>query len=124
MKDYKILMADDSVTVHKMMEMVLKPTPYHLCGAAKNGEEAIKLYQEHQPDLVFLDITMPIMDGIGALKGIRKANPSAQVVMLSAMADKEIVDEAIKLGATTFLQKPFQREKLLEVIKDILEDGE
>ncbi len=121
MKEYKILVADDSITVHKLMETVLRSTEYNLCATAKNGQEAIDLYKEHQPDVVFLDITMPILDGIGALKGIKEANSKAKVIMLSAMADKKIVDEALELGAETFLQKPFQRDKLVGVIQEVLE---
>ncbi len=121
MKEYKILVADDSITVHKLMETVLRSTEYTLKATAKNGEEAINLYKEHEPDVVFLDITMPILDGIGALKGIREADPNAKVIMLSAMADKKIVDEAMELGAATFLQKPFKRDELVGVIQKVLE---
>lgn len=122
MKGYKILVADDSITVHKLMETVLRPTDYQLVATAKNGQEAIHLYKEHQPDLVLLDITMPILDGIGALKGIKGTNPKAKVIMLSAMADKEIVNEALHLGASTFLQKPFKREELVGTIQKVLEE--
>ena len=115
----KILVVDDSSTVHKMMKRHLEPEGYQICAYAKNGKEAVNLYQEQKPDLIFMDITMPVMDGIGALKEIKKDEASPPVVMLSAMGDDELVNEAYQLGATMYLQKPFKKDQLIEAIQKI-----
>ncbi len=92
---------------------------FDVCAYGNNGQEGIDLFKEHKPDLTFLDITMPVVDGIGALKGIKEVNASALVVILSAMADDEIMEEAKKLGVTGFLQKPFNKETLTNLINEL-----
>ena len=115
----KILVVDDSSTVHKMIKKFLEPEGYQFCGFAKNGEEALELFREHRPHLTFMDITMPVMDGIATLQELKKEDPSSPVIMLSAMGDDELVQQANDLGASIFLQKPFNKEKLLDAINQI-----
>ncbi len=117
----RIIVVDDSATVHKVMKRFLEAEGFEVCGFAKNGEDAVALFLEEKPDLAFMDITMPVMDGITALGEIIKHDPEAKVVMLSAMGDDELMEKAYGLGATRFLQKPFDRAKVLETIKAIEE---
>ncbi|MCL5677035.1 MAG: response regulator [Firmicutes bacterium] len=83
---------------------------------AENGEEAVKKYQIAKPDLVLMDITMPVMDGIVAVKEIRARDPNAKVVMVSALGQQSMVIQAIKAGAKDFVVKPFQPDKILETV--------
>ena len=117
----RILVVDDSAMVHKLMDRFL--IGYEIVGFASNGEEGIKLYHEHRPDLTFMDITMPVVDGISAIKGIKQIDQDAKIVMLSAMADEEIVEEAKSLGVITFLQKPFNKETLQRTIHEVQQGG-
>ena len=116
----KILVVDDSITVHKMMKRFLEPEGFEICSFAQNGQQAVEEFQRHNPDLTFMDITMPVMDGITALEHIKKENPGANIVMLSAMGDEEIKGEAEELGASAFLQKPFNKDMLLKTIEKFL----
>ena len=89
-------------------------------GRGRDGREAITLYQENQPDLVLLDITMPKLDGTQALKAILVENPEAQVVMITALGQKDQVLEAIKAGARDFIIKPFDHDRVTETLDRIL----
>ena len=84
---------------------------------ASNGEEAVKRYFEEKPDVVLMDITMPVLDGIEALKQMKAGDPNARVVMVTALGQKSMVLEAIKAGAKDFLVKPFDPDRLLEAVK-------
>ncbi len=84
---------------------------------AENGQEAIKKYEICKPDLVLMDITMPVMDGITAVKALRSRFPEARVVMVSALGQQSMVIEAIKAGARDFVVKPFQPDRILETVK-------
>lgn len=120
MEGKKIMVVDDSLTVHKLMKKFLESEGLVICASAKNGKEAVDFFKQHNPDLTFMDITMPIMDGIEALREIKAVSPGAKVVMLSAMGDEEITNEAKALGATLFLQKPFNKNILIDTAKSIL----
>jgi len=118
-KSQKILVVDDSSTVHKLMKKYLEAEGFQICGYAKNGKEAVELFQEHRPHITFMDITMPVMDGISALQEMRKVDPDASIVMLSAMGDEELIQQAKEIGATIYLQKPFNKDKLVDTINKI-----
>lgn len=116
----RILITDDALFMRVTLKNILTQNGYEVCGEAANGEESVKLYQELKPDLVTMDITMPEMDGITALKEIKKIDPQANVVMCTAMGQKNMVVEAIQSGAKDFIVKPFQPERVLEAIKKLV----
>lgn len=103
-----------------MLKDYLSKAGYDVCGEAENGVTAIEKFKELQPDLITMDITMPEMDGITAVKEIRKINANVKVIMCSAMGQQAMVVEAIQAGAADFIVKPFQRERVLEAIKKVL----
>lgn len=104
-----------------MLKDILSKNGYEVVGEAANGREAIDKYIELRPDLVLLDITMPEMDGITALKEIKHIDPQAVVVVCSAMGQQNMVIEAIQNGALDFIVKPFQQNRVLESLKRIEE---
>ena len=115
-----ILICDDAAFMRMMIKDILTKNGYNVVGEAENGVKAIEAYQEFSPDLVLLDITMPEMDGIDALKGIREKDPNACVIMCSAMGQQAMVIEAIQSGAKDFIVKPFQAERVLEAVKKVI----
>lgn len=116
----KILVVDDAAFMRMMIKDNLKKAGYTDFVEAGDGDDAIAKYQEHKPDLVLLDITMPVKDGIQALKAIKSADPDAKVVMCSAMGQEGMVVEAIKLGAMDFIVKPFKPDRLIQTVKNVL----
>ena len=112
-----ILIVDDAQFMRMMVKDILTKGGYKVAGEAGNGKEAISKYQELQPDLVTLDITMPEMDGLAALKGIKEVDSGAKVIMCSAMGQQAMVVEAIQLGAKDFIVKPFQADRVLEAVR-------
>jgi len=111
-----ILVADDSIMQHKLIQKCLADSDYDPIAFASNGREAVNLYSEHKPDVILLDIVMPDMDGIDALKGIRAENENAIVVMASSYGTEESVETALRAGAKGFIQKPYVRDELLKVL--------
>ena len=115
-----IIICDDAAFMRMMIKDILTKNGYNVVGEAENGVKAIEMYTETKPDLVLMDITMPEMDGIGALKGIRAKDPNAQVIMCSAMGQQAMVIEAIQSGAKDFIVKPFQAERVIEAVKKVV----
>lgn len=115
----KILVTDDAMFMRVILKGILIPEKYSVVEAC-NGQEAIDQYAAHKPDLVFMDITMPIMDGLTALKTIKQQHPEACLVMCTAMGQQSMVIEAIKSGAKDFIVKPFQAERVLECVKKLI----
>ncbi len=113
-------MVDDAAFMRMMLKDILLKGGFEIAGEATNGAEAIRLYQELKPDLVTMDITMPEVDGIAAVKEIKKIDPNAKVVMVSAMGQQAMVIEAIQAGASDFIVKPFQPDRVLEALKKAL----
>lgn len=118
----KILIVDDAAFMRMMVKDNLKKAGYSDFIEAGDGEDAVEKYREHKPDLVLLDITMPIKDGIQTLQVIKQINPQAKVIMCSAMGQEGMVVEAIKLGALDFIVKPFKPERLIQTVKNVLGD--
>ena len=116
----KILIVDDAAFMRMMVKDNLKKAGYSDFLEAGDGEDAINKYTENRPDLVLLDITMPIKDGIQALQAIKEINPDAKVVMCSAMGQEGMVVEAIKLGALDFIVKPFKPDRLVQTVRTVL----
>lgn len=117
----KILIVDDSRTSRKILKTILESHDFEIVGEAVNGEEGVKLYKELNPDVVTLDITMPIMDGVAALKEIVAFDKNAKAVMVTAAGQQGNVVEAIKSGAAEFVTKPFDEEVIIDVLKRVSE---
>lgn len=118
---YKILVVDDSNTMRRIIGQQLKSEAYEICGEASNGEEALQLYKELDPDVVTLDINMPVVDGIEALKRILDYDGNAKVVMLTSEGQKQVVIVAISMGARGYIVKPPNKAKVCEKVKQALE---
>ncbi|MCT4613029.1 MAG: response regulator [Clostridia bacterium] len=116
----KILIVDDAAFMRMMLKDILSKAGYEIVGEAENGAQAIEMYKELTPDLVTMDITMPEVDGIQAVKEIKKINAGSTVVMCSAMGQQAMVIEAIQAGAKDFIVKPFQQDRVLEAIQKAL----
>ncbi len=116
----RILIADDSAFMRMMLREVLTKNSFTVVDEAENGSEAVTKYASTKPDLVLLDVTMPGMDGLEALKQIKKMDSRVKVIMCSAMGQESIVIESIKNGASDFIVKPFQADKLIETLKKVL----
>ena len=112
----RVLVVDDAAFMRKMVSDALAKGGHEVVGEAGNGVEAIQRFQELKPDLMTLDITMPEKDGLAALAEIVAADPSARVVMCSALGQESKVLEAIKLGAKDFIVKPFQPARVIEAV--------
>ena len=115
-----ILIVDDAAFMLMMIKDILTKNGYNVAGEAENGAKAVEKFKELAPDLVLMDITMPNVDGIQALKQIRANDPGAKVVMCSAMGQQAMVIESIQAGAKDFIVKPFQAERVLEAVKKVL----
>lgn len=116
----KILIIDDSRMSRSVLRDTLENAGYCVVGEAINGVEGVKAFMKLKPDLCTMDITMPVMDGIEALKEIRKLDPKAKIVMVSAAGMKAKIVEAIKAGASEFIAKPYEKEKVEKIVADIL----
>ena len=116
----KIMICDDAAFMRMMIKYILTKNVYEIVAEAENGAVAVEKYPETKPDLVLMDITMPDMDGIQALKKIREIDSSANIIMCSAMGQQAMVIEAIQSGAKDFIVKPFQAERVLEAVKKVV----
>ena len=115
-----ILICDDAAFMRMMIKDILTKNGYNVAGEAENGAKAVEKYAELKPDLVLMDITMPEMDGIEALKRIKAADPSASVIMCSAMGQQAMVIESIQSGAKDFIVKPFKPERIIKTVEQLL----
>lgn len=116
----KILVVDDAAFMRMMIKDILSKNGFEVVGEAADGAQAIDKYQELRPDLVTMDITMPDVDGIEALKRIRGFDPNARVIVCSAMGQQTMVIEAIQAGAKDFIVKPFQADRVIEAVQKAL----
>lgn len=115
-----ILICDDAAFMRMMIKDILTKNGYNIAGEAENGAKAVEKYNELKPDLVLMDITMPDMDGIQALKKIKETDPNASVIMCSAMGQQAMVIESIQSGAKDFIVKPFQADRVLEAVQKVV----
>ncbi|ABW19038.1 response regulator [Alkaliphilus oremlandii] len=115
-----ILIVDDAAFMRMMIKDVLTKNGFEVLGEAENGAKAIEKYKELQPNLTIMDITMPEMDGIQAVKEIKKLDSNAKIIMCSAMGQQAMVIEAIQAGAKDFIVKPFQADRVIEAVKKVL----
>ncbi|MBM7544719.1 response regulator [Periweissella beninensis] len=116
----KVLIVDDAVFMRMKLKNILETNDYEVAGEAQNGQEAFELYQSTKPDLVTMDITMPEVDGLDALKMIREFDPNAKVVMCSAMGQQGMVMDAIRSGAVDFIVKPFDTDRVIKALDKAL----
>jgi len=115
-----ILVVDDAAFMRMMIKDVLSKNGYEILGEAENGQKAIEKYKELNPDLVIMDITMPEVDGIQAVKEIKKFDGNAKIIMCSAMGQQAMVIESIQAGARDFIVKPFQADRVVEAVKKVI----
>jgi two-component system chemotaxis response regulator CheY len=118
----KILIVDDSKTSRKFLKTMLEEAGHEIVGEALDGAEGVRKYKELKPDLVTMDITMPILDGIEAVKVIVEEDPAAKVIMVTAAGQKSNMVEALKSGAADFIQKPFEAGVILNTIEKVLDE--
>jgi two-component system chemotaxis response regulator CheY len=123
----KVLIVDDAMFMRNMIAEIFNGKnysgeEYEVVAEAENGIEAVERYKEHTPDIVTMDIVMPEMTGIEALREIMNLNPAANVIMCSALGQDSLVMEALDAGAKDFIVKPFQPEKVLDVVVRILDE--
>lgn len=110
------MVVDDAAFMRMMLKDILTGAGYNVIGEAENGAVAVNKYKELSPDLVLMDITMPEMDGVSAVKKIRGLDPGAKIIMCSAMGQQAMVLESIQAGAKDFVVKPFQAERIIEAV--------
>lgn len=115
-----ILIVDDASFMRMMIKDILEKNGYEVVGEADNGVAAVEKYKELSPELVIMDITMPEMDGIEAVKKIKEMDADAKIIMCSAMGQQAMVIEAIQAGAIDFIVKPFQHDRVIEAVKKVL----
>ncbi|NLV77568.1 MAG: response regulator [Tissierellia bacterium] len=115
-----ILIVDDASFMRMMIKDILTKNGFEVVGEAENGAKAIEKFKELNPELVIMDITMPEMDGIQAVKEIKNIDKDAKIVMCSAMGQQAMVIEAIQAGAKDFIVKPFQADRVIEAVKKVL----
>lgn len=116
----KVLIVDDAAFMRMMIRDILEKNGFEIIGEGSNGLKAVELYKKEKPDVVTMDITMPDMDGIEAVKAIKAFDPSAKIVMCSAMGQQTMVMDAIRAGARDFIVKPFQADRVLEAIRKVV----
>ena len=115
-----VLIVDDIPFVRKTLKQILINLGYRVVGEAETGEEAVKVYSETNPDLVTMDLVMPLLNGVEATRRILQINPSAKVVILSAMMQENMVSDAIIAGAKDYIMKPFQTDEVSRTLKSVL----
>lgn len=118
----RILVVDDSRTSRKILKEVLTGAGHEVVGEAVNGEEGFIMFRELKPDVVTMDITMPVMNGLESLECIKKDNENAKIIMVTAAGQKEKMVQAIKEGADEFIAKPYEPEQVLDAIERVLKE--
>lgn len=113
----KVLIVDDSLFIYEEMKSLLEGTDFSVVAYAKNGEDAIDMYEEHKPDIVTMDIILPGMDGLETSKKILEKWPDAKILVVSSLAYDDTINEASELGLNEFVYKPFEKENLIAALK-------
>lgn len=116
----RVLIVDDAAVIRMMIRGILEYNGFEIAGEAKNGKEAVNMYKELNPDVVTMDIIMPELDGVNALKEILEFDPNAKVIMVTAIDQREKLMESIRLGASDYIVKPFEEERVLSAVKNTL----
>lgn len=119
MERKKVIIVDDSLMIRDLLRKALEKCGCNVCAAAKDGKEGIEIFKTHLPDLVFMDLNMPIMDGADAIKSIKEINPNAKIVVLSAMGDDDMIAQVKALGVSSFVKKPFDIRDIISVLASV-----
>lgn len=119
----RLLVVDDALLMRKMIRDVATEAGWEVAGEARDGAEAVRLYSALRPDLVTMDVVMPTMGGLEALRQIRAADPDAQIVMVTALDQKQTLMESIRDGAIDFIVKPFDRDRVVSLLKKVRPRG-
>ncbi len=117
----KVLLVDDEPHIRKLIGLLVKQLGSPTVIEAGNGQDAVATYKAEQPDLVLLDVNMPILDGIGTLRAIREIDPDAVVVMLTSLTSRQMIEQAAELGASNYIRKDTKPEEILQALKDTVE---
>ena len=115
----RVVIVDDNEDITSVMSDILEIDGFNVVGIGHDGKEAVSLYRKHKPDFIFVDVMMPIMNGIQALKEIKEENSKANVIMVTADDGTDVIQELKKLNATAIIVKPFKIEAIFETIKNI-----
>lgn len=116
----QVLITDDTAFMRMTLRNILEKNGYEVVGEAEDGQVAVDRYTELRPDLVTMDVTMPKMDGITAIKKIMEIDPQAKIIVCSAMGQKALVIEALNAGARDFIVKPFQAERIINAVQKVI----
>lgn len=116
-----VLVVDDTLFMRTAITTMLKEAGFDVIGEAKNGQQAIEQYFKLQPDVVTMDVTMPVMSGLDATKEIIKDDPNAKICIVTALGQQRVILQALKNGAKDFITKPFERERLETTIRQMIE---
>ena len=116
----RVLLVDDTTFMRRMLRDILLRAGFEVAAEASNGRQAVEAYRQARPDLVIMDITMPELDGVAAVREIAGADPAALIVMCSALGQQELIIEALEAGACDFVVKPFVPEKVLEAVRKVM----
>ncbi len=114
------MVVDDAEFIRKVIREMLEDAGVDVVAEARNGKEAVEIYKKFGPDLVFMDMAMPVMDGIAALKEIKRFDPAAKVIICSAMDGRDLIREAMDNGASDYVMKPFLKERVEEAVRKVL----
>lgn len=117
----RVMLVDDTAFMRRMLRDILAREGFEIVAEAGNGREAVEAYRQARPDLVIMDITMPEMDGIAAVREIVSGDPAARIVMCSALGQQELIVEALESGARDFVVKPFLPHKVLEAVHKVID---
>ena len=120
MRSLKALVVDDAALARVVLKRILAENGFEEIFEAENGEKAIQLYKEQRPNLVTMDITMPEMDGITCIRKLMEIDSNANIIVCSALGQKEVVIEAIQAGAKHFMIKPFDNDKIVKIVKAVM----
>jgi YesN/AraC family two-component response regulator len=118
----RILIVDDSIVMRKNLEVILSNVGHEIVGQATNGKQAVLMYSELKPDLVTMDISMPLMSGVDAVKEITDTDEAAKIIIISALNQKQMVFEALNNGAKHYIIKPIDPNKVLGVVNEVLSE--
>lgn len=119
MNELRVLVVDDLPFMRQAIRDALQGTPFRIVAEAENGEQAIACYREKKPDVVLLDIVMPVLDGLTALQRLRRLDPASTVIMCSALGEQAMIVRAIQLGARDFIVKPFRSERVVSALERV-----